>query len=150
MSDLIFYKITLYKLPASLPRLLTPSSPEPLHAVAVAKPSPRQPRFRQPWPTFCRAPAFSLQSQIPTVLKAQPGTIPLHKSLSSAGWESPNSSEATVTYPSVTLGKWKPRGNDRDNTAIKMTKGPVGWEVIAYYELANGLSVLHVLPVTSK
>lgn len=150
MSGLIFYKITLYKLPASLPPLLSPSSSESLHAVAVAKLPSRQPHFWQPWPRFCRSPAFFYQVKYLQSLKHN-----LECSLSTntcqvLGWGSRTSSEVTLTYPSVTLGKWKPRCNDCDNTAIKMTRGLVVWEVITYYELENGLSVLHDLPVTSK
>ena len=48
MSGLIFYRITLYKLPASLPPLLTPTFFLPLTEMTAAKPPPKTVQFVEP------------------------------------------------------------------------------------------------------
>lgn len=105
MSGLIFYKITLYKLPASLPPLLTPT----FHSLCVqrllASFPPGSPAFSGLDPHFvelllylCKVKSLlSLKHNLESSLSTNPCQVP--------GWGSPNSSEATVTYSSVTLGK---------------------------------------------
>lgn len=83
MSGLIFYKITLCKLPASLPPPLTPSFPRPFARNASCQTSPKTAQLPEPCLTFCRAPAFVCKAESLVALKHNLES-PSHKALSRA------------------------------------------------------------------
>lgn len=136
MSGLIIYIITSYKLPASLPPLLT-QLPQ-LYMQWLLTNLPPQPSFLL---SLCKVETLlflkrssgswghrisgapsphilvrCLPGDPQTALKAQG---PIHQLLTSSP------------------GKWKPSCTGRDNIIVKMERGPVGGVVIVYYELAK-------------